>query len=262
MQQVQSARKLGVDLMMPRFRWGSIAPTGGDAGPVRRAQGYQFYHVVPPDVMQISAGRGMEVELESGDFDKAEANYWEAVDLLSKEKVDAIMMSGVPVSANFGRARTLDLLKRTTEKTGIAADSSLEAMLASLEHLGAKTVAIGSRWADQLNQAVTQYLKDGGVEVLGITSRGQMPGTAGPIEFEEGLQMALDVGREAARLARNADAILVPGGRAMSLHVIPTLEDEFGKPVLTNLNAEVWHNLVRTQVVPPIEGWGKLLAAR
>ena len=46
----------------------------------------------------------------------------------------------------------------------------------------------------------------------------------------------------------------------MSLHVIPTLEEEYGKPVLTNLNAEVWHNLVHPGVIQPVQGWGKLLA--
>jgi hypothetical protein len=77
--------------------------------------------------------------------------------------------------------------------------------------------------------------------------------------LEEGLNMALDVGREAARSFRQAEAISVPGGAALSLHVIPALEEEFGKPAFTNLSTEVWHDLVRPGVIPPVQGWGRLL---
>ena len=43
--------------------------------------------------------------------------------------------------------------------------------------------------------------------------------------LEEGLELALEVGREAARTWPEAEAISVPGGAAMSLHVIPALEE-------------------------------------
>ena len=80
------------------------------------------------------------------------------------------------------------------------------------------------------------------------------------MSFEGGLQTALEVGREAARVAPAADAVFVPGGAAMSLHVIPAIEEEFGKVTFTNLSAEVWSNLVRPGVIAPIRDWGKLLA--
>jgi maleate cis-trans isomerase len=46
----------------------------------------------------------------------------------------------------------------------------------------------------------------------------------------------------------------------MALHVIPAIEEEFGKPAFTNMSAEVWHDLVRPGIIPPVKGWGKLLA--
>jgi maleate cis-trans isomerase len=82
------------------------------------------------------------------------------------------------------------------------------------------------------------------------------------MSLEEGLNLALDVGQEAANLATNADAIAVPGGAAMALHVIPALEEEFGKPAFTNMSAEVWNDLVRPGIIPPVQGWGCLLANR
>ena len=120
--------------------------------------------------------------------------------------------------------------------------------------------AVGSRWADELNARVKAYLEEGGLEVVGVTSRGQWAEQAFGMSFEQGLQTALDVGREAATLDPNVDAVWVAGGAAMALHIIPALEAEFGKPAFTNLSAEVWHGLVHTKVIDPVKDWGTLLA--
>jgi maleate cis-trans isomerase len=127
-----------------------------------------------------------------------------------------------------------------------------------MHHLGVRTLTIGSRWNEQINNSLVEYLKVGGIEVVGVTTRGQT-GTYPPMGFREGLQIALDVGREAAKLAPEADGVFVPGGRAMGLHVVPTVEAEFGKPVFQNTNVFVWHVLVHPGIIPPVHGWGKLL---
>ena len=129
-----------------------------------------------------------------------------------------------------------------------------------MKHLGLQTVVIGSRWGDSVNQEIIRYLQDGGVEVAAITKRNQSAVDAAAMSFEEGLQTALDVGREAARLAPQAQAVFIPGAMAMSLHAIPAVEEEFGKPAFTNLSVEVWNNLIRPGVIAPVHGWGKLLA--
>jgi maleate cis-trans isomerase len=129
-----------------------------------------------------------------------------------------------------------------------------------MKHLGLTKLAIGSRWADKVNDAIVSYLKDGGIDVVTITNRNQWGAESAAMSLEEGLNMALEVGREAAQSAPKAEAIAVPGGAAMSLHVIPALEEEFGKPAFTNMSAEVWNDLVRPGIIPPVQGWGRLLA--
>ena len=120
---------------------------------------------------------------------------------------------------------------------------------------------MGGRWTDEFNQAVIRYLEEGGIDVVGITKRGQWGKEAFAMSFEQGLKLALEVGREAARMAPDAEAILVPGGATMSLHVIPAIEEEFGKPTFTRTSAEVWRNLVHPGIIPPVTGWGQLLAS-
>jgi arylmalonate decarboxylase len=174
--------------------------------------------------------------------------------------VDHIIFSGAPISAMLTRPRVVELLSQTKEKTGISADAPLEALVAAMKHLGLKKLAVGSRWADPVNDAIKHYLEEGGLEVIGMTKRNQWASDSFAMTLEQGLEMALDVGREAARTWPEAEAISVPGGAAMSLHVIPAIEDEFGKPAFTNMSAEVWNDLVRPGIIPPVQGWGRLLA--
>jgi maleate cis-trans isomerase len=188
-------------------------------------------------------------------------NYWNCVEALAEEKVDVFVLGGTPVSAQLGRARVVRLLKEAEDKTGIRGDAPLEAAIAAMEHLGLKKIAVGGRWTDEFNQAVIRYLEEGGIDVVGITKRGQWGKEAFAMSFEQGLKLALEVGREAARLAPDAEAILVPGGATMSLHVIPAIEEEFGKPTFTRTSAEVWRNLVHPGIIPPVTGWGQLLAS-
>jgi maleate isomerase len=242
-------------LLQPKFRYGDIEPPGGGV----RKGGYQFYRLVPMDVLDVTIGLGIKEYTPEG-VEEAMQNFWPCVEALANEKVDVIILGGVPVSSQLGRARVLDLAKQVKERTGIRMDAPIEAMIASLDHLGAKKISLGSRWADQLNGRLKEYLEEGGVQVTNVTSRNQWGKQAFAMSLEEGLQMALDVAREAAQASPEADAIVVPGGSAMSLHTIPAIEEEFGKPVLTNLNAEVWNNLVRPGVIEPIKGWGRLLA--
>ena len=68
--------------------------------------------------------------------------------------------------------------------------------------------------------------------------------------------LALEVGREALTHCPDADALLLPGGATLSLHAIPALEAEFGKPTLINLSAEIWSAFIQPGHVPPVEGWG------
>ena len=243
--------------LLPRFRYGVIHPRAHED--VQRGPCYQLYRLLPLDFMEVATGLGLENYTEEG-VEKAIKNYWICVERLAKEKVDHIVLSGAPISAVLTRPRVLELFKQTKERFGIPVDAPLEALIAALKHLGLTKLAVGSRWADKVTNAIVQYLKEGGITVLGITKRNQWAADAFAMTLEEGLKTALEVGREAALTWPEAEGISVPGGAAMALHVIPAIEEEFGKPAFTNMSAEVWYELIRPGIIPPVQGWGKLLA--
>jgi maleate cis-trans isomerase len=243
--------------LLPRFRYGVINPRS--PGKVQRGLSYQFYRIVPPDVMEISTGLGLD-DYAPQAVEKALSNYWDCVRALVEEKVNVIVLGGVPISVRLGRSRLVALLRETKEKTGIEAEAPLEALIAAMNHRGLKRVAIGSRWSDNINDGLIRYLKEGAIEAVGITKRNQSAADAAGMSFEGGLQTALDVGREAASIAPSAQVVFVPGAAAMSLHIIPAIEEEFGKLACTNLSLEVWNSLVRPGIIAPVQGWGSLLA--
>ncbi|HWP59134.1 MAG TPA: hypothetical protein VNL14_14670 [Candidatus Acidoferrales bacterium] len=243
--------------IMPRFRYGNILPHAG--GPVHRGPGYQFYRLVPRDIMELATVLGLK-DYGRDAVERAIENFWRCVELLAREKADVIVLGGVPISAQLGRARVLELIAETKQRFSVTLDAPLEAVLAGMKALGVKTIAVGSRWGEETNRAVGRYLEEGGLKVAGLTSRGQGAREAAGMSFDEGLEIALEVAREASRSYPKAEAIFVPGAAAMSLHAILAVEEEFGKIGVTNLSAEVWNNLVRPGIIAPIHGWGKLLA--
>ena len=151
------------------------------------------------------------------------------------------------------------MCEETTRRTGIPADGTLESAVAAMNHLGVTRVSVGSRWADEVNDGLRAYLADGGIEVVDLFGRGYWSEDMRHFGWEERLDLELEVAREAAEKSPTAEGVLLPGG-VIAEHTIVPIEEEYGKTVFTNNNTLVWNNLVRTGVIPPIQGWGKLLA--
>jgi len=162
-------------------------------------------------------------------------------------------------ASQLGRPRVLALAEETTRKTGVPADSHAEATVAALAHVGARRVAIASRWSEQLNGALLAYLGQAELEVLTITTAGQWAKQAFSMSIEEGVKLAFQLGREAMKRAPKAEALLLAGGAWRSLAAVPILEDDYGIPVITNPIAQVWR-LMNAGVAPAVQGWGRLLA--
>ncbi len=249
---------LWMERLLPRYRYGVILP--GTSG-VQRGVDYQFYRLVPHDVMQIGVGLGVR-DYSPENVQAAMAAFWSCVQMLTDEGAERVILSGVPVSAGLGRARILELIEAVPARCGVPFDATLEAIVAALRFLGAPRIVLASRFPSAANAAIAAYLREAGIEVAASTERDLSLSQARELDMQAGMQLALDLGREAAALAPSAQAIVIPGGATLSLHAIPALETQLGKPVLVNLSAEIWHALIGPGVAPPVEGWGCLLATR
>jgi arylmalonate decarboxylase len=237
----------------PRYVYGAIRPTAGrgEGTPVGTEP------LLPADVVEVSAGIGISDYTAEG-VEEAIGRYWDCVDNVISRGAQSTELEGVPISSQLGRARVLQLLQETERRTGRFADSTNEALIAALQRLGARRIAIASRWPDQLNRAMSAYFEDAGLDVLAVTSANQWAAESFSMSVEKGIVLAMRLGREAMRRAPNAEALLLPGGTWRSLAVVPILEEDFDRPVLTNRIAVAWR-LMSRGVAPPVQGWGRLL---
>lgn len=224
---------------------------------------YQFYRVAPEGMMLVTTGLNL-TDYTLAAVERELPMLWQGFDLLAKSKVDRISLSGVPVASVLGRAKMHEILAEGAARTGLACDTDLEAHIATLEHLGAKRIALATRWPEPVNAALTRYLAEAGIEVIACRSRSRSLEENKHSSAAADHQLALDLGGEVLRAAPDAQALLMPGGLWFAIHAVPLLEAQHGKPVLLNITSTTWaalHAAGTRMQHRPDRRWGRVLAS-
>ena len=224
---------------------------------------YQFYRVAPEGMMLLTTGLNLR-EYSLAAVEENLPALWRAFDLLASKKCDRLSLSGVPVASALGRTKMREILTEAEKRTGITCDTDLEAHIACLQHLGAQRIALATRWPDAVNDALTRYLAEAGIEVVACRAHARSLDANKYSKAADDHQLALDLGREVLKAAPDAQALLMPGGLWFAIHAVPMLEAEFGKPVLLNILSTTWAALhaAGTRVRErPEARWGKVLAS-
>ena len=242
------------DQNISSYCWGVIAPARGDE---TGDASLQSESLLPQEVVTLSNVLGIQDYTAQG-VEDAMGRYADCVQDLVSQGAQRVSLNGIPISVQLGRRRVLDLIEDTQNTLGVPGDTAGEAVVAAMHHMGVSKIAVGSRWAEQVNEALIRYLDDAGIEVLTITSRGQWAQQAFSMSIEMGIKMAFELGREAMRQAPQADALFLPGGAWRPLPAVPILEEDYNKPVFTNGNTRAWR-LIHDGIAPPVTGWGRLL---
>lgn len=151
------------------------------------------------------------------------------------------------------------LAERMERASGVRATTTATALLAALSALGARSVAVGTPYRDELNDLETTFLEDQGFAVgamrgLGI---GADPDIA-RVPYSRTRELALEVAAEAP----DADAVFLSCTNLPTLALLDELERELGKPVISSVAVTIWHALVLAGVRPAASGAGSLLAGR
>jgi len=144
------------------------------------------------------------------------------------------------------------------EASGIQAVTTIGAVLAALDALGAKRIALGTPYVDFVNQAEVKFLEDAGYAVTSMYG----------LELGETQEERRGIGRvppeSLFRLVRyidrpEADIIFLSCTNLATVEMIAELEQEVGKPVVTSNQATFWHSLRTAGLRDKIEGFGSLL---
>ena len=237
------------------YCWGVIAPRRGEAAD---EEGSYYEPLLPPEVVTLSNVLGI-TDYTVDSINEAMARYPDCVRDLADRGAQRVCLNGIPISVQLGRPRVLELMETTQRDFGVQGDTAGEAVVAAMGHLGVRRIAVGSRWADEVNNALIEYLADADIEVVAMTTRGQWARQAFDMSVEMGVKLAFELGREAMRSAPQADALFLPGGAWRPLPAVPILEEDYSKPVFTNGNTRAWR-LIHDRIAPPVAGWGRLLS--
>ncbi len=224
---------------------------------------YQFYRVAPEGMMLLTTGLNL-TDYTLAAVEQELPTLWQRFELLASKKVDRISLSGVPVAVALGRTKMREILAEGEKRTGLPCDTDLEAHIATLHHLGAKRIALATRWPERVTDALARYLAEEGIEVIGLRSRARTLQQNKYSSAAADHLLALELGREVLRATPDAQALLMPGGLGFAIHAVPILEAEFGKPVLLNILSTTWaalHAAGSRMLHRPDPRWGKVLAS-
>jgi maleate cis-trans isomerase len=175
-----------------------------------------------------------------------------SVALLALVKPDIIVVAHTATSYYLGREREADLLARLARESGVAVVTAFGCVVAALERLGVRRVAMGAPYSAETTAQGRAHLEAHGFQVV----------------RSENLQGVTNIYDETAerayRLARSidvpeAEAVFLSGTGMPTLPVLEALEHDLQKPALSSASAMMWHALRRAGVGQPIPGYGRLL---
>ncbi|WP_217234842.1 aspartate/glutamate racemase family protein [Streptomyces sp. AC555_RSS877] len=138
----------------------------------------------------------------------------------------------------YGWEGAHDQVRALALTAGMPASSTSFAFVHAAKEIGAKRVAVGATYPDDVAALFAEFLRAAGIEVVGVRGSGII--TAAEVgTWEEAEVFAL------ARAADDvsADAVLLPDTALHTAAHIPSLEKELGKPVLTANQVTVWEAL-------------------
>ena len=151
-----------------------------------------------------------------------------------------------------GFANEAALVQQIASLAGAPAVTAAGAVHAALQHLGVKRVALGTPYQESVNEQGRAYWQTAGFHIVAYRRLGD----AGSI-YDETEERAYELARAAD--APDADAVLLSGTGLPTAGVLERLERELRKPVVSSIQACLWHALRVGGRSERIDGFGRLL---
>ncbi|MBM3343793.1 MAG: hypothetical protein FJY56_17045 [Betaproteobacteria bacterium] len=173
-----------------------------------------------------------------------------AATLLAHAKVNVIGYGCTASGFLHTPAQDQALAQRITAQTGIPCATSSRAIVDGLRALGARKLSLASPYAPWLNERLKQYLTTDGFEVLAM--QGLSTEAHSTITRERILALVDEVVRP------NTEAIFISCSNFRTLDIIDTVEQKYGKPVVTSNASMMWAMLRLMNDKREVPGAGRL----
>ncbi len=214
---------------------------------------YEFYLMAPESVTLVISTLAV-MERTRDEIDRSYDMSLRAAKELARVKVDLIVLGGVPI--NLSRGSDVGGLIREVERdTGVPVATSITAQVEALRKVGARRVAVGHPYKPEQDAQFAGYAEKYGFEKSSVKGAGY----TGPELGRTPRNTAIALGRALIEADPKADSLWLPCPHWSVAEAIEPLEQELGIPVVSALQATVWHALRRCNVNDKVAGYGRLL---
>lgn len=215
----------------------------------------EFYRMAPTGISIHTARMMLLGKATHESYEKMEDDTARAASELATAEPELIVWGCTSGSVICPSER---IVSRIENAAHIEAITTIDAVMAALEAVGARNVALGTPYVEFVNEAEVRFLEDAGYKVprwhglqLGETQEERRGIARVPPSSLERLVRYID--------CDEADTIFLSCTNLATVDVIEELEAAVGKPVITSNQATFWHALRTLGIKDRIEGRGRLL---
>ena len=158
-----------------------------------------------------------------------------AAELLKDADVDAVVFACTSGSLVKGVGQDAALAQRIGKVVGRPVVVTSRAVVEALTEVGAHRIAVATPYVDEVNKKETEFLEKSGFEVVNLRA----------FNLKSNLEIGRLTANDAAILARSAnstfaDALFISCTNLATFEVLPLLEQEMQKPVISSNSATLW----------------------
>ncbi len=228
-------------------RFGLLTPSSNSV------QEPEFSAVLPPEV-SLHTGRVTYRDITPEEQMRCVLELEAESRKLADAEVDGIVFAATAPTLAKGKGYDRELIKRMEDASGRPATTAATAFVEALDRLGAKKIAIGAPWSKTMDKPMVEFMQASGFQVI----NSEVVGFVHSIELGRSApEAAYELGRRVDR--PDADAIIMPGGNWPCLSIVDRLEEDVGKPVISNNTVSIWAGLRLMKRYGSIPGYGRLL---
>jgi maleate cis-trans isomerase len=144
------------------------------------------------------------------------------------------------------------LIEHLASLTGTTAITAARAVLAAMQHLGVKKLALGTPYPEAISAKGKAFWEAAGFDIVGYHRLEDVQNI-----YAENEQRAYQLARRAN--TPEADAVFLSGTGLPTVGVLEMLEQDLKKPVISSNQASLWQALRLAGVCQAITGFGSLL---
>ncbi len=214
------------------------------------------YKILPQGVR--IEGRPLVVgRFTDDEFYKAEQAFSDLVRDLARKPLDFLMVTGELFLSYKGPGSDRQILELVKHITPIAASTVLTAVVRGCRALGLKRVVMATPFPEDQDERLLRFLAHDGIEVVAFRGLG-CPNSH--VIWSLAPDTGYDLATALLREHPDVDGVYMPCNKWRVISVIDRIENESGKPVVTNTQAWVWEALRAMGLTSPIPGYGRLLS--